>query len=188
LLLADGIFSISRKIAAIDCPISTGQPNSKGCDAKDMAKAINDVRGSLLQMLVGIAGLLAIYFTWRNYNRGREGRVSENFIKAVDQIGSEVVHVRVGGIFGLGRLLRTATVSGDYWPLMETLSAFVRQSAPAIGNPRSGRASEDVQAAVSVLARRSHRNFPPRKGDSPVDLSSTDLSGLWMSGAHFEWG
>src|SRR3954447_24461518 len=99
----------------------------KGCTATERAKAAADSRAALIQLLVAFAGAGTIYFTWRNYVRSsreaeanlalaREGRTSDNFIKAVEQLGNSSPAVRVGGVFGLGRLLRTATPEGDYWP------------------------------------------------------------------------
>jgi hypothetical protein len=167
-----------------------GQYECRRCDhPNDIAIAISNARASLLQVVVGLAGAAALYFTWQTYLLGREGRTSDNFIKAVDQLGNEkVVHARVGGVTGLGRLLRTATVEGDYWPLMDVLTAFVRQSVPLANKGNLTKPSEDVQAAMNVIARRSHTAFPTRFHDSPVDLSQCDLSDLWMAGGHFEQG
>jgi hypothetical protein len=180
LALVIAVFVLAEFIGWFEC---------RGCDQKDIAKAISDVRASLLQVIVGVAGAVAIYFTWQTYLLGRESRASDNFIKAIDQLGNQAVHARVGGVVGLGRLLRTATVDGDYWPLMDVLTAFVRQSIPAANTPpRVTKPSEDIQAAIDELARRSHSEIPSRTGNSPVDLSECDLSYLWMAGGHYEGG
>jgi hypothetical protein len=169
-------------VGRLECP-------SPNCEAKEIAKAISDARTALLQIIIGVAGAAALYFTWQNYVLSREGRASDNFIKAVDQLGNKAVHARVGGVVGLGRLLRTATVEGDYWPLMDILTAFVRQSAPIRQTPRKSKAGEDIQAAIDVIARRDHTKIPePRTVNSPVDLSQSDLSRLWMAGGHYEGG
>jgi Pentapeptide repeats (8 copies) len=179
LALVIAVFLLAELIGWFEC---------RGCDQKDIAKAISDVRTSLLQVVVGVAGAAALYFTWQTYLLGREGRASDNFIKAIDQLGNQAIHARVGGIVGLGRLLRTATVDGDYWPLMDVLTAFVRQSVPVANTPRGTKPSEDIQAAINVLARRSHSAIPSRTHDSPIDLSGCDLSYLWMAGGHYEGG
>jgi hypothetical protein len=119
---------------------------------------------------------------------GREARASDDFIKIVDQLGNQSVNTRIGGIIGLGRLLRTAAIDGDYWSLMDFLRAFVRQSVPVTDAPRRTKPSEDIQAAINVLARRSSSEVPMRIYDSPVDLSQCDLSYLWMAGGHYEGG
>jgi len=118
LVLVIAAFLLAGLIGRLDCWL---------CKTPEaIAKAISDARVSLLQAAAGIAGAAAVYFTWQTYLLGREGRVSDNFIKAIDQLGSDKAHVQVGGIVGLGRLLRTASVEGDYWPLMDVLTAFVR--------------------------------------------------------------
>ena len=164
----------------------------KSCPSSDLAKTENDIRTSFAQLLIGFGGAVTIYFTWRNYREtqalGRENRTSENFIKAVEQIGSQSPVVRAGGVFGLGRLLRTAEPDGDYWPIMDVLTAMVRGSVTKSGYMRLGKQEEDIKAALNVLARREFRSHPERVGDSPVDLTETDLSGMWLSDGHFEWG
>jgi hypothetical protein len=179
LVLVIAVFLLAELIGWLEC---------RGCKSPDIAKATSDARASLLQVAVGVAGAAALYFTWQTYLLGRESRASDNFIKAVDQLGNQTVHVRVGGIVGLGRLLRTATLDGDYWPLMDVLTAFVRQSVPKATAPRGTKPSEDIQAAINVLARRSHSEVPDRTGDSPVDLTQCDLGYLWMAGGHYEAG
>jgi hypothetical protein len=180
LVLIIAVFLLAELIGWFEC---------RGCVPRDIAKATSDARASLLQVAVGVAGAAALYFTWQTYLLGREGRASDNFIKAVDQLGNQTsVHARVGGIVGLGRLLRIATVDGDYWPLMDVLTAFVRQSVPKAATPRGTKPSEDIQAAINVLARRSHSEFPDRIEDSPVDLTQCDLGYLWMGGGHYEAG
>jgi hypothetical protein len=165
-----------------------GRRDCPGCKPDEIAKAISDARTALLQIIVGVAGAAALYFTWQNYVLSREGRTSDNFIKAVDQLGNKAVHARTGGVVGVGRLLRTAKAEGDYWPLMDVLTAFVRQSAPVGQTPRAKKAPEDVQAAIDVIARRELTYLPPRTGNSPVDLHQSDLSELWMAGGHYEGG
>ncbi|WP_164936142.1 pentapeptide repeat-containing protein [Bradyrhizobium nanningense] len=173
------VFVLAEWVGRHECP---------GCEPNETAKAISDARTALLQIIVGVAGVAALYFTWQTYLLGREGRASDNFIKAIDQLGNQAVHARVGGIVGLGRLLRTASAEGDYWPLMDVLTALVRQSVPVTDTPRGTKPSEDIQAAITVLARRSYSEIPGRTHDSPVDLSQCDLSYLWMAGGHYEWG
>jgi hypothetical protein len=181
LALVIAVFLIAELIGWFEC---------WGCERKDIAKTISDVRALLLQIVVGVASAAALYFTWQTYLLGREGRASDNFIKAIDQLGNGNVHARIGGVAGLGRLLGTATVDGDYWPIMDTLTAFVRQSIPVANTPRAIKPPEDIQTAINVIARRhlSDSEPPSRTYDSPVDLSQCDLSGLWMGGGHYEGG
>jgi Protein of unknown function (DUF2934)/Pentapeptide repeats (8 copies) len=52
-------------------------------------------------------------------------RIVESFSKAVEQLGSDKLEVRVGAIFALERLSRESP--DDYWTIMEILTAFVRE-------------------------------------------------------------
>jgi hypothetical protein len=83
--------------------------------AADKAKSINDVRVTLLQGIGGAVLLLGAYFTYRQLQTGREqlaiaqqGQVTERFTRAIDQLGSSQVDVRIGGIYGLERITQDA--------------------------------------------------------------------------------
>jgi len=71
---------------------------------------------------------------------------------------------------------------------MDVLTAFLREASPVGREAHAPKTYEDLQAAINVLARRSHTFFSPREKDSPIDLSRSDLGGLWMANGHYEWG
>jgi uncharacterized protein YjbI with pentapeptide repeats len=164
-------------------------------------KAENDVRTTLLQALAGIALLTGAYFTGRTYilNRestsrqfalNRQGQVTERFTKAIDQLGSESLDVRLGGIYALERIAHES--ERDHWPIVEVLTAFVRERArwsepdagettPDDKQPKSPDA--DVQAVLTVLGRR---NRDHEREDQFLQLSFTDLRGSNLRGAHLE--
>jgi hypothetical protein len=58
----------------------------------------------------------------------RERRITESFAKAVEQLGSDKLETRLGGIYTLERLAQES--EREYWPIMETLTAYVREHAP----------------------------------------------------------
>lgn len=186
-----------------------GRNDCINCSPSETAKAISAVRTIVLQFLIAVGGATTIYFTWKNYllsdrvsinniDFAQQNRASENFIKAVEQLGSPYLVTRIGGIYGLGRILRTASPKNietklvpldDYWHIMDILSAFIRQSLPTTRSPRATEPPEDVKAALDVLARHGAKTIPSRDHVSPVALNSTDLSYAWMaSKGHFEWG
>src|SRR4051794_11881100 len=61
-----------------------------------------------------------------------------------------------------------------------------RPSSAATTSSKEGDTPEDLQVVCNVLARRSGVEVRLRADDSPVDLSHTDLSGVLLSGCHFE--
>jgi hypothetical protein len=194
-------------------PGALAQLDCKSCSIAIRAKFVSDSRSAIVQLLVATGAAITVFFTWRNYVRtsrdsdrnlalATEARVSDSFVKAIEQLGNDSPSVRAGGVFGLGRLLRSARVDGDYWPIMDVLTSFVRGRCEQFdgvvaGSPRRGkppssespsRLPTDVQAALNVLARRTAALIPHREEDSPVDLHGRDLSFAWMAGGPFERG
>lgn len=187
-LLGFAVIEVPRQIARVDC---------RCCNAAETAKSISDNRGAFLQFLVTVAGAITVYFTWKNYTRSlreadinfglaRESRASDNFAKAIEQLGNASEAVRAGGALGLGRLLRTATPEGDYWPIIDVLTTFVRKQAPCTEFPHVWKPGPDVQTALNVLARRSATKIPDRVGDPPLNLRECDLKLAWMSDGNFQ--
>jgi hypothetical protein len=59
-------------------------------------------------------------------NADRQRRITESFAKAVEQLGSDKLEVRLGGIYSLERISKESP--DDYWTVMENLTAFVRNA------------------------------------------------------------
>jgi hypothetical protein len=93
-----------------------------------------DLVVTLAQILAGTALLSGLYFTWRTLQVNREGQITERFTRAIDQLGAtdddgnKLFEIRLGGIYALERIARES--KEDYWPIMEILTAYVRQNAP----------------------------------------------------------
>jgi uncharacterized protein YjbI with pentapeptide repeats len=142
----------------------------------------------------------------------RQRRIVETFSKAVEQLGSDKLEVRVGAIFALERLSNESP--DDYWTVMEVLTAFVRDRMRyrtimatiserayflwlQAGRPE-GRSEEfwakavrlerlegtptDIAAILTVIKRRSTENRQ-REEDNEWRF---DLSGAYLSGAYLE--
>jgi hypothetical protein len=77
----------------------------------------------------------------------RQRRITESFSKAVEQLGSDKLEVRVGGIYSLERISKESP--DDYWTVMENLTAFVRERSR---RNEAERTSEDVEQRVSRRA------------------------------------
>jgi hypothetical protein len=91
-------------------------------------KLQNDARATLLQALAGGVLLLGAYFTYRQLRVTREGQITDRYTKAVDQLGSDHLDVRVGGIYALERITRDSPY--DRATIEEVLTAYVRDHAP----------------------------------------------------------
>jgi hypothetical protein len=57
----------------------------------------------------------------------RQRRITESYSKAVEQLSSDKIEQRLGGIYTLERISQESRK--DYWTIMETLTAFVRERA-----------------------------------------------------------
>lgn len=146
----------------------------------------------LAQVIGGGALLVGLFFTWRSLENARqsltisqEGQLTERFTRAIEQLGNErSVSIRLGGIYALERIARDS--ERDHWPIMEILTAYVRESAPwksEDDDSSSPKRAADVQAVLTVLARRvwSRENM-----DQRLDLRRTDLRGGILNEAHLE--
>ncbi|HYN16478.1 MAG TPA: pentapeptide repeat-containing protein [Actinomycetes bacterium] len=193
-------------------------PAARGRLEDDRLKLQNDVRIGLLQAVAGVAVIAAVVVTWQQLETDRrqlrqqlevagQEQAGERFGRALDQLGSEQLDVRLGGIYGLERIAArapgaaAAAAGGAYrapgsdppsvfWgsqdraQVFEILSAYVRTTShrPPIG-PGGADATlqtsqPDVNAAVTVLARRTEL-----EGDPPLDLSGSLLCGAELQGA-----
>ncbi|MEU6865410.1 pentapeptide repeat-containing protein [Streptomyces sp. NPDC046876] len=134
--------------------------------------------------LPGIAALAALLFTWASVEQSGEqlriaeqGQVTGRFNAAIGNLASSAVDIRLGGIYGLERLMQNAP---DEQPTVVTLlTAYVREHTR---DPANGRAdahpATDVQAAMTVLANRD----PARDGRGAFDLRNVHLRHLGYMG------
>jgi len=129
-------------------------------------------RGRLLTLGAGLLAAGALLFTARNFTLSREGQVTDRYTKAIEQLGSDKLGVRLGGIYALERIARDS--ARDHPTVMEVLAAFIREQSSEPwppSDPGHGRQIQttrpDVQAAVTVIGRRKVKR----------DIGRTDLSG-----------
>jgi len=89
-------------------------------------------RGRMLTLGAGLLAASALIFTARNFTLSRrtlelteQGQVTDRYTKAIEQLGSEKVEVRIGGIYALERIARDS--AKDHPTVMEVLTAFIRE-------------------------------------------------------------
>ena len=82
-------------------------------------------RGRLLTLAAGLFAAGALVFTARNFTLSREGQVTDRYTKAIEQLGSDKLDVRIGGIYALERVARDS--ARDHPTVMEVLTAFIRE-------------------------------------------------------------
>jgi uncharacterized protein YjbI with pentapeptide repeats len=110
------------------------------------------------------------------------GQITDRFIRAVEQIGTETVDTRVGGVYALERIMRDSRA--DESTVVEVLAAFVRSHPEPPDTTVAGadalHPAIDVQAALTVLGRRP---FPTADGSGRIDLAGAHIAGARLDKA-----
>lgn len=120
---------------------------------KEQLEAEASLRSSLIQILGGVVLVAGLYFTARGFQLTREGHITERYAKAIEQLGNPNADVRIGGIYGLERIARDSKT--DRETVVEVLTTFVREHTRSGHQvPADAKAEADVQAAITVIARR----------------------------------
>jgi len=165
----------------------------------DRHKAITDTRTGLIAALAALGAAGGLAFTARTYRLGREEHVTDRYSKAIEQLGTDKIEIRLGGIYALERLMRDSP--HDQPTIIEVLAAYVRQHTSLSQPPtahahardrrvagyrhtapivRPERPAEDVQAALTVLGRRT-----PFAAEQAIDLRNTNLRAAALNRANF---
>jgi len=150
-------------------------------------------RGPLQLLGVG-AGLFAagaLLFIALNFAVSRRAlklteqrQVIDRYTKAIAQLSSDKLDVRIGGIYALERVARDSARHRP--PVMDVLAAFIREYSdkplrpPDAGGPKQEpSARPDVQAAHTVVMRRKQK-----RNVRPIDLTGGDRVGADLRGAN----
>ena len=163
-----------------------------GLSEKEKFDVENSARGTLGSLLGTVTLLAGIFFAWQQFDNtnqtlhlSEQGQITERFTRAVDQLGSNDLVTRLGGIYGLERISRDS--DRDAGPVMDVLAAYVRQWAPRQPTGHSTPAADpqvtipvDVQAVLEVIGRRPRDLVLTRC----IDLSDTSLPGAQLPGAN----
>ena len=147
-----------------------------------------------VQIITALFVLMGLYWTARrvlaaeeNVRVAEEGRITERFTQAIEQLGHEEMAIRLGGIYALERIAKDS--EKDHGPIMEVLTAYVRERAPRQEEDTHNGAKKlptDIRAILTVIGRR--ETTGNNRGNDPLDLSCTrlvraDLTNANLSGA-----
>jgi uncharacterized protein YjbI with pentapeptide repeats len=179
---------------------------------EDVAAIQNEMRKTLLQEVGGAFALFALYLTFRRVKVAEQGHITDRYTKAIEQLGAlnaaskPNVEVRLGAIYALERIAFDSP--RDHWPIMEVLTAYVRQNAPAPardttkqeqgpdaqGAPKENeenikkikkKPAKEIQAILTVLGRRKLDHQREGNGQK-LDLSNSDLRRADFNGANLD--
>ena len=177
-------------------------PASVTPDRSEALQAQNDLRTSMLQGVGGLLLIAGVVATWRQVQLTRhqldilrEGQITERFTRAIEQLGSDNLDIRLGGIYALERIASGS--EADRGPILEVLTAYVRGHSPwptagwQYGAQTPPEPDErqlaslqfrkpDVAAVVAILGRRT-----VREGDDTLLLARVDLRRAYFRRANF---
>lgn len=193
-------------------------PGKEGLPPKICFDIENEARKTLAYIMGGVLAIIGITLAYRRIRAlerqvlvgqeqlkvVQEGQITERFTRAIEQLGSDKMEIRLGGIYALERIANDS--DKDYSIIIETLTAYVRERAKWRESAELGKdqlldekyftkneereanirsfPAVDIQAVLNVLARRKYR-FKEGE-DNPLDLSATNLRGAMLNWAHLE--
>ena len=165
-------------------------------DTKDRVTLENATRATLVQAIGGLGLIITAYFAQQNLKVTQEKQVTERFAKAIEQLGNENIHVRLGAIYALERISKDS--DSDYWQVMEILTAYVRETSPY--SPRDKTENQpppiaiNIQAVLTIIKRRTksytqgEENYLnlSKSNLKGADLQGADLKGAYLQGANLQ--
>jgi hypothetical protein len=163
------------------------QVPAAGLSLKDRLHQINENRKTVAQIVGGVFILVGLYIAWvrseaarKMAEVNREQQLTDLYVKAIEQLGSENLQIRLGGIYALERIARES--AKDHWPIMEVLTAFVRENAPLRKEAPTGEAVED-QSLVSPEAAAAEPQATPETSEQagpppPPEKPPTDIQAV----------
>jgi len=190
-------------------------------DAKARADLEDSFRKTIGQLIGGAAVLtgagFAYYQTLLTQKASYDQLISQQVSKGFEQLGSDKVAVRLGGIYALEGVMNTS--EQYHKPVLEALCAFVRdgtESTAPTAQPVHGKTGQyrlntgpsperpspatDIQAALTVIGRRtnktdradlSYANLPGadlRMAElNDAGLTGANLSGAYLAEANLTW-
>src|SRR5216684_6182013 len=161
---------------------------TKNLISERRANLENEFRKTLAQIIGGVAVILGLYFGWQQLQAAskslevtREGQITDRYTRAVEQLGSKKLTVRLGGIYALGEISKDPD-RDHYWSVIEVLAGFLRDSTAWRNTALPSNISVDVQAALSVIASRDPRHTREAR-EELVDLDGTDLRRAFLKDA-----
>jgi hypothetical protein len=119
-------------------------------DVPDLNQRAADEASARTALIAGLVGLTALL----TYRLSQQGQITDRYTKAVEQLGSDKLDVRLGGIYALERI--AVDSKRDHPTVVEVFSAFVREHTdPARTDSAAGESKKpaaDVQQLSQCLA------------------------------------
>jgi hypothetical protein len=179
---------------------------AQGIQGKELAELQNGARTTIVQIIGGLALILTFFATWTQIQDTRKAtnktlRLNESqqetdqFTRAVQELGSSNFALRLGGIYSLERVALTSPE--ERAPVVQLMVAYLRRNHPyvphkagrTIGNPcatTNYRPKADTQAALEVALRLKSNSGNDHLDLSNLDLGAAQIRGGDLRGVHLE--
>ena len=191
LLVLGGLVGVGLVVWALWCIPSWQVEQVRGrldkpADEYRLATLEDEHRRTLAQILTGGGLLVGLYLGWRRVRAAEEGQITDRFTKAIEQLGQkgpDNMALRLGGIYALERISKDS--EKDHRPIMEVLTAYVRENAPKQGKyveEANLKPNTDIQAILTVIGHRKTTEI--KRLDDFLDLSNTHLAGVHLEQAN----
>jgi hypothetical protein len=154
--------------------VTTGDPKARADIEDNFRKTVGQALGGIAVLLGAAAAYLQ--FT-QQQNAAHDLLISNQVAKGFEQLGSDKLTIRLGGIYALEGVMNTSPQY--HQPVLEALCAFVREGT--IGMVINGAPASDIQAALTVVGRRN--NGPGFVNLAQAKIAKADLSGADLSDA-----
>lgn len=173
------IFMVCYLLVIILVKIPQWQVQTANLTIKERLHQENENRKTIAQIIGGGIAIIGIYLAWRriratektlevthgqlramerNLEIAQDGQITERFTRAIEQLGSDKLEVRLGGIYALERIARDS--EKDHWPIMEILTNYVRVHAPLIPDEKLNRDQSPGETISDI--REFQRQHPSR--------------------------
>jgi hypothetical protein len=163
--------------------ITAADPKARADIEDSFRKTIGQLIGGTMVLVGAGAGAVIAYLQLSQQQKAsHELLISNQVSKGFEQLGSDKVVVRLGGIYALEGVMNTS--EQYYAPVLEALCAFVRDGTRT--EKGGGPPTTDIQAALTVIGRRSviGKGFPYLP---EVHIPQAFLVGANLINAHLEY-
>jgi uncharacterized protein YjbI with pentapeptide repeats len=115
----------------------------------------------------------------------RERRITDSFTKAVELLGKPELEVRLGAIYALERIASES--KRDHWPIIETLTAYVRTKSPAspaqvkaqdASRSNQSHSSDEAVSAYAVATAEGIREAEQGTAQAPLTELAVDIQAV----------
>ena len=80
----------------------------------------------------------------------QEGQITERFTRAIEQLGSDKIAIRLGGIYALERVAQDSP-DKDHRQVMQVLAAYVRENSQWDGCPGGEQSFQPIPTDIQAI-------------------------------------